>query len=118
MYSALSVRHLHNSGDAFILLIIIMYILLVEAVTGYPAGHRLASLYTTLLLYCGSPLVVRTPKFRWVLEFFYLCDKANNPEMSAQIEAPPALTSKEKQYILRHPADAQLEALLRECNAR
>ena len=38
--------------------------------------------------------------------------------MSAQIEAPPALTSKEKQYILRHPADAQLEALLRECNAR
>lgn len=38
--------------------------------------------------------------------------------MSAQIEAPPALTAKEKQYILRHPADAQLEALLRECNAR
>lgn len=38
--------------------------------------------------------------------------------MSAQIEAPPALTSKEKQYILRHPADDQLEALLRECNAR
>ena len=35
--------------------------------------------------------------------------------MSVQIEAPPALTSKEKQYILRHPADAQLEALLREC---
>ena len=38
--------------------------------------------------------------------------------MSAQIEAPPALTAKEKLYILRHPADAQLEALLRECNAR
>ena len=27
-----------------------------EAVTGYPAGHRLASLYTTLLLYCGCYL--------------------------------------------------------------
>ena len=38
--------------------------------------------------------------------------------MSAQIEAPPALTAKEIQYILRHPADAQIEALLRECNAR
>lgn len=37
--------------------------------------------------------------------------------MSAQIEAPPALTAKEKLYILRHPADAQLEALLRECSA-
>jgi len=38
--------------------------------------------------------------------------------MSAQIEAPPALTAKEIQYILRHPADAQIEALLRESNAR
>ena len=38
--------------------------------------------------------------------------------MSAQIEVPPALTAKEIQYIFRHPADAQIEALLRECNAR
>lgn len=38
--------------------------------------------------------------------------------MGAQIEAPLALTAKEIQYILRHPADAQLEALLRECNTR
>ena len=38
--------------------------------------------------------------------------------MSAQIEAPPALTAKEIQYILRHPADARIEALLRESNAR
>ena len=38
--------------------------------------------------------------------------------MSAQIEVPTTLTAKEIQYILRHPADAQIEALLRESNAR
>lgn len=38
--------------------------------------------------------------------------------MSAQIEAPPTLTAKEMQYILRHPADGQLDTLLRESNAR
>ncbi len=38
--------------------------------------------------------------------------------MSTQIETPPTLTAEEQQYILSHPADTRLEALLSECNDR
>ena len=38
--------------------------------------------------------------------------------MSTQIETPPTLTAEEQQYILSHPTDTQLKALLSECNDR